>query len=135
MGTPYASLTVGVPTGNLPSERRVALSPASVAQLLKKGFKDVLVQPSAGEQASFRDEDYTKAGAKLADPGQVWAADVVLKVRPRPSGDEVKSLKEGSTMIGFLYPAQNKELVEDLKTEEYHLLRSVLQCDPSTTTC
>lgn len=40
-------------------------------------------------------------------------ADVVLKVR-QPTTDEVGQFKDGGTLISFLYPGQNKDLVDQL---------------------
>ncbi|KAK1760133.1 PNTB-domain-containing protein [Echria macrotheca] len=113
--TPYAQLTVGVPRETYPNERRVALTPQNVALLLKKGFAKVLVERGAGAQADFLDEAYEKAGANLVDSAAgVWgASDIVLKVRG-PSVAETDGVKEGQTIISFLQPAQNKELVEKL---------------------
>ena len=114
-GVSYSSLTVGVPTEIFPNERRVSVTPAGVQSLLKKGFSRVLVAPGAGQESSFRDEDYTKAGATISsDP---FSADIVLKVRP-PMLDshEADALREGSTLISFLYPGVNKELVEVLRS-------------------
>lgn len=115
-GIPYSNLTVGIPRETYPSERRVAVSPSSVQALLKKGFSRVLVSPGAGIEASFRDEDYLKAGATLHD-NPMTEADIVLKVRP-PSSDhaEINSLKSGSTLISFLYPAQNKGLIAEIQS-------------------
>lgn len=111
--TPYGQLTVGVPREIYPGERRVALTPTNVALLLKKGFGKVIVERGAGSQAEFLDEAYEKAGATLVDGAQaVWSAsDVVLKVRG-PSMDEVDSIKEKQTVISFLQPAQNRDLVQ-----------------------
>ncbi|ORX38067.1 NAD(P) transhydrogenase beta subunit-domain-containing protein [Kockovaella imperatae] len=113
-GTPYSELTVGIPKEVFPNERRVAITPAGVATLLKKGFKQVYVSPDAGAEASFRDEDYIAAGAKIgSDP---YSADIVLKVRPpNVESGELDAMKEGSTLISFLYPAQNPTIVEELK--------------------
>lgn len=113
--TPYSELTVGVPKEIYPNERRVALSPVNVALLLKKGYQKVIVERGAGTAADFLDEAYVKAGATLVDgPQGIWsAADVVLKVRG-PSAEEVDSIKENQTIISFLQPAQNKELVQKI---------------------
>ncbi|KAL3959356.1 hypothetical protein ACCO45_007518 [Purpureocillium lilacinum] len=112
--TPYGQLTVGVPKEVFPGERRVALTPANVALLLKKGFGKILVQRGAGTAAEFHDEAYEKAGATFVDgPAGVWSgANVVLKVRG-PSLDEVDSIKAKQTVISLLQPAQNKDLVFD----------------------
>ena len=110
-GTPYSHLTIGIPKETYPDERRVAVSPAGVKALLKKGFKAVHISPSAGALASFPDSEYTAAGATLADPYQ---SDILLKVRP-PSEQETSTLQPNSTVISFLYPAQNPTTVEALR--------------------
>ena len=113
--TPYANLSVGVPREIYPNERRVALTPQNVALLLKKGFSRVLVENGAGALADFPDDAYVAAGATLTDDASaIWGqADIVLKVRG-PSAAEADSAREGQTIISFLQPVQNKELVEKL---------------------
>lgn len=111
--TPYAQLNVGVPKETFPGERRVAVTPANVAVLLKKGYSKVLVQRGAGAAADFLDSAYEKAGATLVDDAAaVWSrANIVLKVRG-PSLDEVDAIEENQTIISLLQPAQNKDLVD-----------------------
>ncbi|KAK6068386.1 NAD(P) transhydrogenase, mitochondrial [Seiridium cupressi] len=112
--TPYAGLTIGVPRETFANERRVALTPQNVLLLKKKGFGQVIVERGAGAQADFLDEAYESAGATLVEAGGVWsAADIVLKVRG-PNIAEIDRLKEGATIISFLQPAQNKDLVDRL---------------------
>lgn len=96
----------------------MAITPANAAMLLKKGFKRVLVERGAGKESEFSDEAYEKAGVTLADGHTVWAeSDVLLKVRP-PTFDgpvsEVDRLRDGATLISFIYPAQNRNVVEKL---------------------
>lgn len=98
-----------------PNERRVALTPQNTALLLKKGFGSVLVEKSAGLEAQFLDEQYRAAGATLVDKSELLErSDILLKVRPPALGQEAESVKEGSTLISFLYPGQNKPTVEAL---------------------
>ncbi|PWY80410.1 PNTB-domain-containing protein [Aspergillus sclerotioniger CBS 115572] len=115
---PFSSLTVGVPRETYPNERRVALTPQNVALLLKKGFSRVLIERGAGEEAQLYDQVYEQAGATLVDRDVIWSqSNIVLKVRsPRQEGpiDEIGALRQGSTIISFLYPAQNRPLVEQL---------------------
>jgi NAD(P) transhydrogenase len=117
-GRPYSEMTVGVPKEIYPHESRVSVSPAGVAALLKKGFNKVIVAPGAGAAASFPDTEYTKAGADLSsDP---YKADVILKVRPpilNSTENETSMINPNSTLISFLYPAQNKELVTELQNK------------------
>ncbi|KAI0914199.1 NAD(P) transhydrogenase mitochondrial precursor [Ustulina deusta] len=111
---PYSNLTVGVPRETFANERRVAISPQNVALLKKKGFAKVIVERGAGVEADFLDEAYKKAGATIVNPGAVWgAADIVLKVRG-PNLAEIDRLKENATIISFLQPAQNRDVVERL---------------------
>jgi NAD(P) transhydrogenase len=111
-------LTIGVPLEVFPGERRVAITPQNVALLLKKGISRVLIQRGAGEGAQLLDDAYEKAGATLVDRDAIWSqSDIVLKVRsPQSEGpfNEIEALRQGSTVISFLYPLQNKPLVEAL---------------------
>lgn len=114
---PYSELTVGVPREIYENERRVAITPQNVALLLKKGFSRVLIERGAGEGAQLLDDAYASKGATLVDRDQIWAeSDIVLKVRsPQTDGfNEVQALRKDSTIISFLYPFQNKELVDAL---------------------
>jgi NAD(P) transhydrogenase len=118
-GIPYSSLIVGAPRETYPNERRVSLTPQNVALLKKKGFGSVLVERDAGAAAQFLDNDYVKAGATLVSKEELYSrTDIMLKVRPPSQDEEVKNLKEGSTVISFLYPTQNKSLVEKLASRK-----------------
>ncbi|MDT5303718.1 MAG: H+-translocating transhydrogenase subunit alpha [Mycobacterium sp.] len=90
---------VGVVRESNEGERRVALVPKAVAALVGKGV-DVVVEARAGAGALIPDEAYVDAGASIGD---VWSADVVVKVAP-PSMVEVARLSRGQTLIGFLAP-------------------------------
>ncbi|GLC33858.1 hypothetical protein PLESTB_000811600 [Pleodorina starrii] len=127
--TPYASLAVGVPRESAPGERRVALSPTVVASLLKQGFKSVLIEKGAGDQANFTDAEYVAAGAKVVDDKEAFAADVVLHVRP-PALAEVDKMKEGTVLFSYLYPARNKELIEALASRKATAIG--MDCIPRT---
>jgi len=116
-GTPYSSLIVGAPLETFPNERRVALTPQNTALLLKKGVSKVLVERNAGAAAQFIDEHYKAAGATLVSKEELYASsDVLFKVRPPTPGPEIDDLKKGSTLISFLYPVQNKPIVDALAT-------------------
>ncbi|CAL1704605.1 unnamed protein product [Somion occarium] len=116
---PYSSLTVGVPVETFPNERRVALTPQNAALLLKKGFSRVLVEKSAGLHAQFLDEQYRAAGAVLVDRTELFTStDILLKVRPPLLGQELEHIRDGSTLISFLYPNQNKAIVDALAQKQ-----------------
>lgn len=122
-GTSYSSLSVGVPREVFTNERRVALTPQNVRLLLKKGFGKVLVEKDAGTNAQFLDAQYIEAGATLVSREELFKnSDIMLKVRAPLLGQEVESLKEGSTLISFLYPSQNKAIVDALAARKVNSL-------------
>jgi NAD(P) transhydrogenase subunit alpha len=98
-----------------PGEARVALTPASAEQLAKLGY-ECCVEAGAGLKAGIADGDYEASGVTvLPDAAAVFAeADVIAKVRP-PRDSEVDMLREGQTLIGFFWPAQNEALLERAK--------------------
>jgi NAD(P) transhydrogenase subunit alpha len=102
-------MRIGVPKETAAGERRVALVPELVTKLTESGI-DVVVEPSAGQAASFTDEAFREAGAELGDP---WAAEVVAKVR-KPSEEELGRLRSGQVLIGFLQPLTDQEGVDRL---------------------
>ena len=105
-------MIVGVVRESRPGETRVAATPVTVRQLIALGY-DVVVESDAGAKASFGDEAYVAAGARIVDVDLAWRSDVVLKVT-EPSLVEVDRLAPGGTLIGLLNPALNPALVERL---------------------
>jgi NAD(P) transhydrogenase subunit alpha len=106
----------------------VATTPDVVEQLRKLGFT-VSVQTGAGLAASFTDNAYREAGAELVeDAHTLWShSDIILKVRapethPETGRDEVERLQEGQTLISFIWPAQNKELLDRLARRKVTVL-------------
>jgi H+-translocating NAD(P) transhydrogenase subunit alpha len=102
-------MRIGVPKETAAGERRVALVPELSSKLTESGI-DVVVEPGAGEAASFTDEAFREAGAELGDP---WAAEIVAKVR-KPSEEELGRLQDGQVLVGFLQPLTDQEGVERL---------------------
>jgi NAD(P) transhydrogenase subunit alpha len=102
----------------------VAASPKSVEQLLKLGF-EVNVEAGAGELASFDDAAFEAAGAKIVTTEQVWESDLILKVNAPLSDeehDEIAQLKDGASLISFIWPAQNPELMEKLSSKNINVM-------------
>ena len=113
---------IGVPLESYPQECRVAVTPDTAQKLQKLGF-DVLVQRGAGEQASFADALYEAVGCHLLESRQEIfnQSDIILKVRP-PSPEEVDELPKGKTLISFIWPGQNPQLLEQLASKEATVL-------------
>jgi NAD(P) transhydrogenase subunit alpha len=107
-------LLIGVPRETAAGEKRVATVPEVVEKLVKLGFS-VQVESGAGDAANCADDTYRAAGAQTAaSAADVWGkSDIVFKVRP-PTPDEVAMLRPGGMLIGFVWPAQNPALMEQL---------------------
>jgi len=107
-------LMIGVPREVFPGEKRVATVPEVVEKLIKLGFK-VAIESGAGDAANFSDDVYRAAGAEIIGGAtNLWAAaDIVFKVRG-PTADEVALMREAQTLVSFIWPAQNPELMKQL---------------------
>jgi NAD(P) transhydrogenase subunit alpha len=109
---------IGVPRETAAGEKRVATVPEVVEKLIKLGFR-VAVQSGAGDAANFSDDAYRASGAEIvSDP---WNADIVFKVRA-PSMAEVGLMREGQTLVSFIWPAQNPELMQSLAARKVTVL-------------
>jgi NAD(P) transhydrogenase, alpha subunit len=111
------NVKIGILGEVYPGENRVALTPDSARQLGKLGHSCAIVS-GAGLKAGITDAAYAEAGVTIYPDAQSLCAnvDLVAKVRP-PTLDEVKLFRKGQTLISFIYPAQNGELLEALKEQ------------------
>lgn len=121
-------MMIGVPKEIHSGERRVATTPDVAEKLQKLGFS-VAVEAGAGDAAKFSDDTYREAGVEIiGDTKTLWeSSDVILKVRapeyhPQLGIDEVELLQEGKTLISFIWPAQNKELMQRLAGKKLTVL-------------
>ncbi len=107
-------MKIGVPKELHAGERRVATTPEVAEQLIKMGFS-VTVETGAGKGANFSDAAFEAAGCDVvATSGALWGeADIIFKVRA-PNPTEAEALGTGKTLISFIWPAQNPELLEQL---------------------
>lgn len=110
-GEQLTPMTIGIPRESVGGENRVAGTPNTVTLLRKLGY-EVVVEHDAGRRASLPDEAYEEAGAHVVD--NAWAADIVLALN-RPTDAEIGKLRPGATLVTFLYPRQNADLVEKLR--------------------
>jgi alanine dehydrogenase len=102
-------MRIGVPTEVKNHEYRVAITPAGVAEFVRRGHQ-VTVQAGAGAGSSITDADYTAAGALIgADADAVWdAADLVLKVK-EPIAQEYHRLRAGQVLFTYLHLAADAD--------------------------
>ena len=122
------ALVIGVPKETAAAEKRVATVPDVVEKLIKLGFA-VAVESGAGDAANFGDDTYRAAGAEVVPTAAgLWArSDIVFKVRA-PNADEVDLLREGATLISFIWPAQNPDLMQQLAARKATVL--AIDCLP-----
>ena len=113
-------MIIGVPKETYPGERRVALVPMVVPNLLKAGF-EVVVQTGAGQEAGYPDAQYIEKGAKiLPDRAAVFsAAEIIVQVLCYGSNDitgkeDLPLLRRGQALIGFLRPLGSREVIEEV---------------------
>jgi H+-translocating NAD(P) transhydrogenase subunit alpha len=116
------SLTIGVPREIFAGEKRVAAVPEVVEKLIKLGFA-VRVESGAGAGANFDDQAYAAAGAGIAPTAAELLAgsDVVFKVRA-PTPGEIGLMRPGTTLISFIWPAQNPQLMQQLADRQLTVL-------------
>jgi NAD(P) transhydrogenase subunit alpha len=121
-------MKIGIPKEVHPGERRVAVSPGVAEKMIKLGFP-VAVESGAGDAADFSDEAYRSAGVEIApDARALWSvADIVLKVRaperhPQLGVDETELMRDGATLVSFVWPAQNPELLARLAAKKATVL-------------
>ncbi|MGH8120849.1 MAG: Re/Si-specific NAD(P)(+) transhydrogenase subunit alpha [Gammaproteobacteria bacterium] len=115
-------MKIGVPKESYPGERRVATTPDVATQLQKLGFS-VAIESGAGNAANFSDTAYQAAGVEIiSDTRNLWpSADIILKVRA-PNANEIDLLRQGQTLISFIWPAQNKDLMDRLAAKKINVL-------------
>ena len=107
-------MKIGVPRETHAGEKRVATTPDVATLLMKLGY-DVAVESNAGTAASFSDEAYKAVGCDIvASASELWSqSDIVLKVRA-PDNDEAGRLRDNQTLVSFLWPGQNPDLLKQL---------------------
>ncbi|CUB18504.1 Alanine dehydrogenase [Bacillus subtilis] len=107
-------MIIGVPKEIKNNENRVALTPGGVSQLISNGHR-VLVETGAGLGSGFENEAYESAGAEIiADPKQVWNAEMVMKVK-EPLPEEYVYFRKGLVLFTYLHLAAEPELAQALK--------------------
>ena len=109
-----SALVVGVPSEIKDNEKRVALTPDGVVELVHHGHQ-VVVQSGAGDGSRFSDDEYVEAGAKiLPDADEVFgAADLIVKVK-EPVPEEYHRFRPGQQLFTYLHLAADRRLTEFL---------------------
>jgi alanine dehydrogenase len=96
-------MRIGIPREVKDGESRVALSPQGISSL-----PNVIVEPGAGRDVGFSDEEYVRAGAKLGD---AWDCELVVKVKELQESEYGKP-RPGQTVFGFQHFGPDPELLD-----------------------
>ena len=94
-------------------EFRVGMVPDSVRQLCAEGH-EVRVERGAGLGSGFPDEHFQAAGARLVGADEVWASDLVVKVK-EPQPEEIPRLREGLVLFTYLHLAATPVVAQALR--------------------
>ena len=115
-------MKIGAPKETFAGEARVALTPDSAARLQKLGY-EVLVETGAGSAASISNQAYSDAGVTVVgSAADLWnQSDIIAKVR-EPSPEEVAAAPDGKTLISFVWPAANEELLAAMNAKNMSAL-------------
>ncbi|RLA24664.1 MAG: Re/Si-specific NAD(P)(+) transhydrogenase subunit alpha [Gammaproteobacteria bacterium] len=127
-------MEIGIPKEIHPGEKRVATTPDVAEKIIQLGF-DVSIESGAGVLANISDEAYKEVGCTIRKTAKtLWKnADIVFKVRPPETHpelalDETELLSKGGHVISFIWPAQNKDLLQKLSDKNATVL--AMDCVP-----
>ncbi len=99
------------------NEKRVALTPEGVEKLISLGI-NVQIEQGAGLASSYTDENYTTSGASIvASRDQILSSSDLLIAVNAPDNETIKKMKSGSVLISFIWPLQNGDYIELLKSQ------------------
>ncbi len=121
-------MKIGIPKEIYKNECRVACTPTETARLIDLGFS-VLIEDKAGLAAGFSNQFYIDSGAGISGSArELWAeSDMICKVRapqyhPVDRADETDWLTSDKTLICFIWPGQNPDLIEKLRASDATVL-------------
>lgn len=107
-------MRVGIPREIKNNEYRVAVTPAGVAELTRRGH-EVIIEQNAGAGSAISDTDFKEAGAQILGTAQsVWEqAELLLKVK-EPIAPEYELMREGQVLFTYLHLAASRACTDAL---------------------
>ena len=108
------NMVYGILKDKKDGEYRVVTTPDAVRTIVSMGHR-VIAEKGCGTSAGFHDEDYSNAGAEIANSvSEIFLkCDLVAKVKEF-TPEEIKLAKHGQILLGCLHPAANPEEVDEL---------------------
>ena len=112
-------MKIGVPREVNEFESRVAMTPSIAKKLRSKGF-EVYIEAGAGEDSSYYDEDYRKAGATILHEVRTLydTTDIIMKILPPEYHPDLKCqehelLHSGQILVSLFFPARNEKMLDE----------------------
>ena len=111
-------MVIGVPKETLDGENRIGVTPNTIKDLIKNNF-EVLIESNAGDGSFINDEAYENSGAKIINTAkEIYdSSDIIVKVNP-PNNNEVGLLKNQSSILSFMQPTKELELVKSINNKQ-----------------
>lgn len=105
-------MIIGVPKEIKDQEYRVAMTPAGVKEVVRRGHR-VIIQSRAGLGISMDDSDYKAVGAEIANTAEevYERAKLIVKVK-EPIKSEYKLIRPDHLLFGYFHFASGRELTE-----------------------
>ena len=103
-------MIIGIPKEIKNNENRVAMTPAGVQEMMRRGHK-VYVQATAGVNSGFTDDAYRAVGAEILPTiEEVYAtAEMIVKVK-EPIAPEYKLVRAGQLLFTYFHFASSEPL-------------------------
>lgn len=103
-------MIIGIPKEIKNNENRVAMTPAGVQEMTRRGHK-VYVQATAGVNSGFTDDAYRAVGAEILPTiEEVYAtAEMIVKVK-EPIAPEYKLIRAGQLLFTYFHFASSEPL-------------------------
>ena len=111
---------LGIAKEYLPGESRVPIVPEAIPRLTKLGLT-VKIETGAGNDSYFSDEMYSQSGAEiLANRHEIFQSSHIVATVQYPKPEDVLLMRNGSIVIGLLYPIRNAELIQAANNRNIH---------------
>ena len=111
-------MVIGIPKEIINGENRIGVTPNTVKDLIKNNFQ-IIIESNAGLGSFINNKDYESAGAKIINITKELydSSDMIVKVNPPTSSEEIDLLKNGSAILSFMQPTKELQLVESLNNK------------------
>lgn len=107
-------MKIGIAAENRPLEKRVILRPSELKEITSS--HEVIVEKGAGTGVGIADSEYEKAGAKIGSPKEVYACELVVRIK-EPNEEELSLMRPGSIIMSMMHLRCSAELKANIKKQ------------------